>query len=563
MRPGTARFPKASDLVRTLALDRPEVDQVTLESWATHLGEPVVDPMELRTWLARGSLPEVFADTAHRESASSAITVRGRVVSHGDLDALAGRAAACLDRVGVEAGSRVLVVADVGIEEIATYLGVLRLGATAVLANPTLTIEEMGVLVTNSESGWVVGSGRGLERASAIHHQGLLEVVGLREPDRGVASVMLGDVTPAALSPRSVDPESAAVLAFTSGTTGRPKPTPLSHRNLLASVRGVMAAWRWHRDDHLVHSLPISHQHGLSGVHATLLAGSRATLLGSFDGEETLDTVVRGAGTVHFGVPAIYQRLLDRLGSRVTGLSALRLAVSGSDSLPVDIALRYSEQVGQDLLERYGTTESGLNVSNPYLGARMPGLVGLPLPGVEVALADKSGNPVGEGEAGEILIRGPHVFSGYLGIAESSQPFVQGWFGTGDLGISDPETRYLRIVGRTKEVIITGGMNVYPREVEEVLRRHPRVTDAAVIGVASARWGEEVVAVVSPVDLDPDAVLGFAAERLAPYKRPKRVFPVEVIPRSDVGKLRRAAVDRIIPLAGAEVPPDGIGSPLP
>jgi malonyl-CoA/methylmalonyl-CoA synthetase len=298
-------------------------------------------------------------------------------------------------------------------------------------------------------------------------------------------------------------------------------------------------------------------------VHATLLAGSRATLLGSFDGEETLDTVVRGAGTVHFGVPATYQRLLDRLGARVMGLSALRLAVSGSDSLPVDIALRYSEQVGQDLLERYGTTEAGLNVSNPYLGVRMPGLVGLPLPGVEVALADKSGNPVGEGEAGEILIRGPHVFSGYLGIAESSQPFVQGWFGTGDLGISDPETRYLRIVGRTKEVIITGGMNVYPREVEEVLRRHPRVTDAAVIGVASARWGEEVVAVVSPVDLDPDAVLGFAADRLAPYKRPKRVFPVEVIPRSDVGKLRRAAVDRIIPLAGAEVPPDGIGSPLP
>lgn len=373
---------------------------------------------------------------------------------------------------------------------------------------------------------------------------------------------MLQDVSDDLLPVEPVAPEAVAILAFTSGSTGRPKPTPLSHRNLLASVRGVMAAWRWGDGDHLIHSLPISHQHGLSGVHATLLAGSRATLLGSFDPEATLRTVESGA-SIHFGVPTIHQRLLDTLGERALVLGRLRLSVSGSGPLSPELAARYLEQTGQSLLERYGTTESGLDVSNPYEGDRVPGRVGIPLPGVELAVVDAMGSPVGRGETGEILVRGPHVFTGYLGVELAEQPFLAGWFRTGDLGTSDTETGYLGIMGRTKDVIISGGMNVYPREVEEVLRSHPAVTDAVVVGVASTHWGEEVVALVAPPTVDREGLARFTAHHLASYKRPKRVFLVEEIPRNSVGKTQHDSVLRLIPPAGAEVPPDGIGSPPP
>jgi malonyl-CoA/methylmalonyl-CoA synthetase len=378
--------------------------------------------------------------------------------------------------------------------------------------------------------------------------------VGLRAADRETGVALIDDLTDAVHPVDRVAPEATALLAFTSGSTGRPKPTPLSHRNLLASVRGAMAAWRWSEREHLVHSLPISHQHGLSGVNATMLAGSRATLLGGFDAKKLLLSVESGA-TVHFGVPAIYQRLLETLDERTAHLGRLRLAVSGSGPLPVELARRYKEETGESLLERYGTTESGLDVSNPYQGDRVPGQVGLPLPGVEVALVDETGSLVGEGQKGEIVIRGPHVFTGYLGEGVV-QPFFGEWFRTGDLGHIDPVSGFLVIVGRTKDVIITGGMNVYPREVEDVMRRHPEVGDVVVVGVASERWGEEVVALVSPASVDRKELVRLGIEHLAPYKRPKRVVLVDEIPRSSVGKTRREHLLGLIPPDGAEMPPD-------
>jgi malonyl-CoA/methylmalonyl-CoA synthetase len=248
------------------------------------------------------------------------------------------------------------------------------------------------------------------------------------------------------------------------------------------------------------------------------------------------------------------------VGARAVELSRLRLATSGSGPLPEDVAHQYHAVVGQRLLERYGTTESGLDVSNPYEGHRVAGQVGLPLPGVEIALVDPSGEIVEGGEVGEVLVRGPQVFSGYLGLPDPQQPFLAGWFRTGDLGVLDPETGYLRIVGRTKEVIITGGMNVYPREVEDVLLSHPDVEDVAVVGAKSSRWGEEVVAVVSPGDVDQVSLMRFAAGRLAPYKRPKRVVAIDMVPRNSVGKPDREAIVAFVSPVGDSLPPDGIGS---
>lgn len=548
--------------MRSLPLDSAEIDPGAILAWERHLGHPIEDARQLRAHLAAGSLPEAFAESADMNSSRPALSVHGRAVSHGELDDMAGRAATRLSDLGVRRGDRVLLVADVGLEEITAYLGVLRLGAIIVLANPLLTSVELAELATASEATLLVGSGLPLTAAGRIETTFLREIVGLRKVDRGQSTVQL-DASAASPAPVSaLDPDSTAILAFTSGTTGRPKPTPLTHRNLLASIRGVMAAWRWNRGDHLVHSLPISHQHGLGGVHATLLVGSRATLLGRLDPDATLNAVESDGASIHFGVATIYQRLLDRLGDRAPGLAGLRLAITGSGPLPVDLFDRYLKATASELLDRYGTTESGLDVSTLYDGPRLAGHVGLPLPGVEIALTYEGGTLVTE-DVGEVLIRGPHVFDGYLGVSRSEQPFYADWFRTGDIGSLDEQTGYLRIVGRSKEIIISGGMNIYPREVEDTIRAFPGVEDVAVAGAASDRWGEEVVALVTPTSLDHEALAEFVATRLAGYKRPKRIVTTDVIPRNAVGKIVASDLDQLISSSGSGISSGGIGSPHP
>lgn len=512
------------------------------------MGGRTVDVEALRASLTAGTLADLSAQAARRFGSALAIDAVGATASHIELETRTASVARHLSMLGVSSGERVLLVAAVGLEEIVAYLAILRIGATVVLANPSLTPTEVNAIRAASGSDWLVASGAGL--VSELTSGPWREVAGLRNHDRSAASVVLDSNLDMSFPPRSVDPSATAILAFTSGTTGAPKATPLSHRNLLSSIRSVMVAWSWSRDDHLVHSLPISHQHGLGGVHATLLAGSRATLLGSFDAESTLSVVVDEAATIHFGVPAIHQRLVSRLGERASGLNALRLAISGSGPLSVDLAIRYEAIVGQALLERYGTTESGLDVSNPNAGPRLAGSVGLPLPGVEVAVANADGDVLAAGEVGPILIRGPHVFSGYEGVRTGAQPFIGGWFNTGDLGRVDPETGYLQIVGRAKELIITGGMNVYPQELVEVLLRQAGVSDAAVVGVPSDEWGEEVIAVVAPSDVDTVAIAAVMASAFAPYKRPKRYIAMATIPRNSVGKLKAGELARLIPPIG-------------
>jgi malonyl-CoA/methylmalonyl-CoA synthetase len=318
-----------------------------------------------------------------------------------------------------------------------------------------------------------------------------------------------------------------AMLAYTSGTTGRPKGALLSHANVVASIRGAMLAWRWREDDVLVHALPLSHQHGLSGVHATLLAGSRAVLLSSFD-PERLGAALHGA-SVLFAVPAMYERL-DLGGAR------LRIAVSGSAPLPPRLAERLAAQLGELPLERYGSTEAGLNLSNLVAGPRRAGAVGFPLPGVEARV----------GEQDELLVRGPQVFAGYHGReAATAEAFAPGgWFRTGDVVAVDADGCFA-ITGRLKELIVSGGLNVYPAEVERALEDHPAVARAAVAGVPSERWGEEVVAfavAAAGAELDDAALIAFCRERLSAYKCPKRVVALPELPVNRMGKVQRDAL---------------------
>jgi malonyl-CoA/methylmalonyl-CoA synthetase len=324
-------------------------------------------------------------------------------------------------------------------------------------------------------------------------------------------------------------PDDPALIGYTSGTTGAPKGAVLRHGNLLASAAALGLAWRWTPRDRLILALPLFHMHGLGvGLHGTLTAGAQVVLRRSFDAGDVYDAIGRHDATLFFGVPTMYARLADT--GRLGELAALRLAVSGSAPLPPTLWAAVAEQGGQHILERYGMTETAMNISNPYDGQRRPGTVGFPLPGVEIRLAEPTS---------EIQVRGPNVFRGYWERPEANAAAFdeQGWFFTGDMGALDADG-YVRIVGRLKELIISGGYNVYPREVEDVLREHPAVADVAVVGVPSDQWGEQVTAyVVAAESVDTADLLAFAAEQLANYKRPKQIHLVDSLPRNALGKV--------------------------
>jgi malonyl-CoA/methylmalonyl-CoA synthetase len=442
-------------------------------------------------------------------------------------------------------GDRMLLSGPNSLLFAVAYLGVLRTGAVATPAGAALTEPELRHLVAD---GGVVGAfagGEALERVRRITETEGSPRLAVSLDGEGPSPTVAEAIEHRELLPvRPGDPERPAMLAYTSGTTGRPKGALLRHANLLASLRGIMLAWRFGPEDVLVHSLPLTHQHGLSGLQAALLTGARAVIHAGFDAAALCAEISKQRATVLFAVPALYERLLSWEGIASADLSSLRLATSGSAPLSPALFERVEGLLGQPPLERYGTTETGLDISNPYAGPRRRGSVGLPLPGVEIAVADSHGRECADGVDGELLLRGPQVFGGYWHVdGEGSDSFWPGgWFRTGDLAHIDPSDGFVSITGRLKEVIISGGLNVYPREVENALEEHRAVDQAAVVGLPSERWGEEVVAFVVPregEELDLDEVRAAARERLAPYKCPKAVFVTAELPLNALGKLQR------------------------
>jgi malonyl-CoA/methylmalonyl-CoA synthetase len=514
-----------------------------LAAWTAHLGrEP--DPEELVPQLGAGSLPHAFHAMAADAPDAPALDIDGVTRTRGELDAAAGRFAALLRDRGVARGDVVLLAAPSSMQMVEAYLGILRAGAAVLLANPSYTQPELRHLAEHSGAAAGVAAGASLEAIGGLASE--LAALG--------ATIDVLTKEPAGYEPLAVealDPDADALLAYTSGTTGRPKAVPLSHANVLSSIRSVMLAWRWSRDDVLVHSLPLFHQHGLSGISATLLSGARAVIAGKFDAEATCRTIERERGTILLAVPAMYERLVAWDGFAQARLDSLRLMVSGSAPLSPALAERVKDVWGSYPLERYGTTESGLDVSNLYEGERRPGSVGLPLPGIELELVDDQGRPVPDGEDGEIVVSGPQVFAGYRGDAEATAGsfYAGGRFRTGDIGRRDPDDGFVSITGRAKELIISGGMNVYPREIELALEESPAVARAAVVGVPSERWGEEVVAAVvcAPgAGVAEGELIDFVRGRLAPYKRPKRVVMMDELPVNHMGKIMRAELVRAL-----------------
>ena len=401
------------------------------------------------------------------------------------------------------------------------YLGLQRAGAVLAPMNPDYHSAEAAHIVNDSEPAVVIADA---QRAPVVEQIGK-RVIPLENLPEGAPPPM-----------PQLTPESPAAIMYTSGTTGRPKGAVIDHGAFLAQGRGAVEVWRWTSHDILVHALPMFHVHGLGmGLHGTLLSGASATLV-PFSPAAVVAELTReddARGTMLFGVPAMYQRICDWLEEHRTDLRHVRVFVSGSAPLPPALFERCAKLLGQPPVERYGITEGGIVVTNPYDGPRQPGRVGYPFPGVEVKL----------GEAGEVLLKGGQVFQGYWRNPKATEEAftADGFFRTGDVGeLGDDGT--LAIRGRLKELIITGGFNVYPREVELVLETHPSVGEVAVAGVPSDDWGEEVTAFVVPSGsspLDERELIAFARERLATYKCPRRVVVLEKLPRNAMGKIER------------------------
>ena len=337
------------------------------------------------------------------------------------------------------------------------------------------------------------------------------------------------------------------MIAFTSGTTGRSKGAMLVHRNLIANAEAVCRAWRWTAEDTLLLALPLFHVHGLMvGAHGTFFTGASAELHRSFDAARVYDALLEGRVTMFFGVPTMYARLLREAEVRAGRPRPLRLYVSGSAPLSPQAFEEFERLFGERILERYGMTETIMNLSNPYDGERRPGTVGRPFPGQEARVVDiKTREPVAAGEVGEIEVRGPHVFAGYWNRLDATEESFDenGWFRTGDLG-SVSGDGYFTISGRSKELIISGGYNVYPREVEEVVDECPGVAEVAVVGLPDPEFGERVVAAVVRDDpgLTAEKVVDFCREDLAGYKKPRQVVFVDALPRNALGKVLKHEV---------------------
>ncbi len=469
--------------------------------------------------LARRSLPAAWATRwAATPDAAVLAEAGGAWLTAGELEDRSRRVAGRLFGAGLRPGDRVLYSTATSIDLVVAHVAAYRSGLVVVPTNTAYTEREVAHVV--SDAGVRAAVVDDADRARWVRDTAGSDVVVIGP------EVDLPDGPPPPLD--TVGPDDLAHLGYTSGTTGAPKGAALTHGNLLANSEALERAWRWTAEDRLVLALPLFHAHGLcNGLHGTLLAGASAVLLAGFTVDGVLDAAAAHDATLFFGVPTMYHRLAA--SPRAAELARLRLCVSGSAALPADLHGALQRDAGTTVLERYGMTETNMLVSNPYDGDRRAGTVGLPLPGVDLRLAGR----------GEIEVRGPGVFGGYWERPDATtESFTDdGWFRTGDLGDHD-EAGYLRILGRAKELIITGGYNVYPREVEDVLCAHPAVVEAAVVGVASAEWGETVVAHVVGTG-DDATVAAWAESQLAGFKCPREYHWVEALPRNALGKVQK------------------------
>ncbi|CAB3701226.1 malonyl-CoA synthase [Achromobacter piechaudii] len=470
-----------------------------------------------------------------------------------DIDRATACLANLLTSLDLPAGSRVAVQVEKSPEALLLYLATLRAGLVYLPLNTAYREAEIEYFLGNAEPAVVVCASKNLDWVQrAADKAGCAHVYTLDEDRSGTLLEAAGGLSQTFKTVTRQADDLAAIL-YTSGTTGRSKGAMLSHGNLAANAQVLHEYWGWREDDVLLHMLPIFHVHGLFvASHGALLAGAKMIWLPKLDADQALHYLPQS--TVMMGVPTYYVRLLADPRFNRDVCANMRLFISGSAPLLAETFSDFKTRSGHAILERYGMSETVMLTSNPYdpaLGERLAGTVGRALPGVQVRVVDDAGAPLAAGEIGNVQVRGPNVFSGYWRMPEKTrEEFTEdGWFKTGDVGRWGGESAgrqvpddYLSIVGRSKDLIISGGFNVYPKEIETLIDDMPGVAESAVIGVPHADFGEAVVAVVVPKDgvaLDAGAMQLELKSRIANFKVPKRVHIVDQLPRNTMGKVQK------------------------
>ena len=476
-------------------------------------------------------LHEVFVDNATRPCF---IFAEGGGWSFADLEERIGDTCGALLRAGVRPGNRIVAQVEKSPEAVVLYLASLRVGAVYVPLNTAYTTSEVEYFIDDAKPALFVCDPKveadnphgAIHTLDAEGEGSLIYAMGKSEPFTGVIARKKGEV---------------AAILYTSGTTGRSKGAMLTHENLRSNALATSACWSWGERDVLLHALPIFHVHGLFiALHCALLGGTTTIFARRFDVAEILEWLPRA--TVMMGVPTYYARLLKEPSFGADRCAGVRLFISGSAPLTEQAHQAFEARTGQKILERYGMSEAVVITTNPLDGERVAGTVGYALPGVEVRVADESGTPVAADEVGMIEVRGQSLFSGYWQMPEKTAEEIRadGFFITGDLGTLSRDGR-LTIVGRSKDLIISGGYNVYPKEVEQALDELDEVFESAVFGVPHDDFGEAVVAAVVPTgdELSQAAIDAALGSTLARFKQPKRVINVAELPRNAMGKVQK------------------------
>jgi malonyl-CoA/methylmalonyl-CoA synthetase len=480
-------------------------------------------------------LPDLFAQSLKERANESALDteIDGRLqtLTFGALDERSNRLAAELAARGVTAGDRVVLFMPNSVAFIDSFLATLKLGAIVVPVNVLYRERELTHILGDAEPRAVVTTDElaaylppHVTRWTARELSAAAETrAPLEKLVRGAADWPAG-------------------IVYTSGTTGRAKGAVLSHANFAVNARNLVSSWRVTANDCYLAALPLFHVHGLgNGVCSWLLSGCRMRLVERFDATRAIEWFSEWRPTIFFGVPTMYFRMLEWPPNVCAAIGrGMRLFVSGSAPLPARVLEEFRERFGHTILERYGMSETLMNIGNPYDGERRAGSVGIPFPGVEARIVDSDGDVVAAGKVGQLQVRGPNVFSGYWRNPDATRAaFVDGWFRTGDLAERSADG-YYTLRGRSGDLIISGGFNIYPREIEEVLLECPGVREAAVIGVADAARGEVPVAYVVGEGTIDDAYLAAVCERqLASFKRPRAFIRVDSLPRNALGKVQR------------------------
>ena len=488
-----------------------------------------------------------FAQSFPSDQARCCIeTLDQRYYSYRDIERASAKIANLLSSLNLSAGARIAVQVEKSPEALILYLATLRAGYVFLPLNTAYQRQEIQYFIDDARPEVVVCSPQHFGWVSQLAFQTDTKYVFTLDatttgPNRGS---LLERAIPMADEFETVhrEPSDLAAILYTSGTTGRSKGAMLSHGNLYSNAEVLHRAWAWRSDDVLIHALPLFHVHGLFvASHAVLMSGARMIFLAKFDAEQVIHQLPRA--TVMMGVPTHYVRLLQEAGLNQQSCQSMRLFISGSAPLLSETFHRFAELTGHTILERYGMSETTMLVSNPYIGERKAGTVGIPLEGISVRVVNEHGKACQQGEIGGIEVKGPNVFQGYWRMPEkTAEEFTSdGYFRTGDVGKFD-EDGYLSIVGRSKDLIISGGYNVYPKEIETIIDDMPEVDESAVIGVPHADFGEAVCAVVvlrQIGTLNSAEIIQRLKSQIANFKVPKQVHIVAELPRNTMGKVQK------------------------